>query len=152
MQASGDTTQSAISFVFPGQHDWDVTNEDVPVRVNLSPEERLFLLEGLRQWGGPAYPTEELAVAMGFLGMDDMRTQRERMARQLDDGVAMTRLDWTRMLVCAEVIFASDVFGAGVEWEIVTPLDDQSSIALLRAVQRKLAAHTTRIGSHRPRN
>jgi hypothetical protein len=37
-------------------------------------------------------------------------------------------------------MFASDTFGAGVEWEIVTGRDESEDLRLLRAVQRKLVA------------
>jgi hypothetical protein len=129
-----------------------VTNDDAPVEVDLSPDERFFLVQGLGQWGGPVSPTEELAVAIGFASVGDMNTQRERIARQLDQGSPLTELDWTRALLCSEIMFASDVFGAGVEWEIVTPLDDETSIVILRALQRKLVSHRASIGTRPPRS
>lgn len=39
-----------------------------------------------------------------------------------------------------EVVFASDVVGAGVEWEIVTRFSDEGTIQALRRIQRKLVS------------
>jgi len=50
----------------------------------------------------------------------------------------MSRLDWFRTLASTEIMFASDLFGAGVEWSIVTGLSDSESLMILRSVQRKL--------------
>jgi hypothetical protein len=41
-------------------------------------------------------------------------------------------------LVATEIVFASDVFGAGVEWSTVTGSTDAETIAVLRQLQRKL--------------
>jgi len=38
------------------------------------------------------------------------------------------------------LIFGSDTFGAGVEWETVTGRDEIADLALLREVQRRLVA------------
>ena len=48
------------------------------VSVELSEEERYMLVYGLRDWGGPAYCSESLAVAMGFSGIDDLLDESER--------------------------------------------------------------------------
>lgn len=37
-----------------------------PVLVRLNADERAVLRAGLLDWGGPARPTDALAVAMGF--------------------------------------------------------------------------------------
>ena len=120
---------------------------DVPVEVDLTSEERSFLVEGLGQWGGSAYLTEELATAMGFGSSAEFNVERTRLARQVGRAEPLTGKDWSRVLVSTEIMFASDVFGAGVEWSIVTAFDDQTSIALLRSVQRKLVTHTVRFGT-----
>ncbi len=41
------------------------------VRVELSGEESDLLIHGLDECGGPAFATEELAIAMGFDGLMD---------------------------------------------------------------------------------
>lgn len=42
------------------------------------------------------------------------------------------------MLIATEIVFASDVVGAGLDWPIVTGLRDDQTIALLRGLQRKM--------------
>ena len=111
------------------------------VEVDLADDERALLLEGLRQWGGSASPTHELAKAMGFESVRDLDVERRRIADDLEERHQLSARDWTRALVCTEVIIASDVFGAGVEWAIVTPFDDETAVRVLRAIQRKLVTH-----------
>jgi hypothetical protein len=43
------------------------------------------------------------------------------------------------VLLAVEVVFVSDVVGAGVDWPIATGISDVDSIATLRRLQRKLA-------------
>jgi hypothetical protein len=50
----------------------------------------------------------------------------------------MSALEWTRTLAAAEISFASDIQGAGVEWSTVSGISDAEGIALLRQLQRKL--------------
>jgi hypothetical protein len=111
---------------------------DDPVNFDLSADEREFLREGLSQWGGPAGCTDELAVAMGFDSVHDLLSENRRLAAGVSTGTPMSGRDWARTLVCAEIDFASDVFGAGVEWETVTAFSDTDSLRLLRSIQRKL--------------
>jgi hypothetical protein len=103
--------------------------------------ERRLLSEGLQQWGGPAKPTDQLAVAIGFAGVADFDAGRERIAAEIELGGPLTTLDATRALAATEIVFASDIFGAGVEWSIVTGLTDEETLRTLRSLQRKLAPH-----------
>jgi len=114
------------------------SGSDDLVNFDLSADEREFLREGLSQWGGPAGCTEELAVAMGFDSVHDLLSENRRLAADVSTRAPMSGRDWARTLVCAEIDFASDVFGAGVEWETVTALSDTDSLQLLRSIQRKL--------------
>ncbi len=126
------------------------TGSDDLVNFDLSGDEREFLREGLSQWGGPAGCTEELAVAMGFDSVHDLLSETKRLVVAVSTGTPMSARDWARTLVCAEIDFASDVFGAGVEWETVTALSDTDSLQLLRSIQRKLvgAVHA-KLGTRR---
>ena len=96
------------------------TGSDDLVNFDLSADEREFLREGLSQWGGPAGCTEELAVAMGFESARDLLSETKRLVVAVSTGTPMSGRDWARTLVSTEIDFASDVFGAGVEWETVT--------------------------------
>ncbi len=107
----------------------------------LTSREREFLAAGLLEWGGPAHPTDALAVAMGFENEADLHLESERIRQALRGGRSLTPLDWTRALIATEVCFASDYFGAGVEWSIVTQFEDEESVRLLRSVQRKLVSY-----------
>jgi hypothetical protein len=104
----------------------------------LDADERALLLEGLRQWGGPATPTDGLAVAMGFRDAADFYEVKERIIRALEAGEQLSGLDARRALVATEIIFASDVLGAGVEWSTVTGWGDETTLRVLRQLQRKI--------------
>ena len=130
------------------------------VEVELEPSEHSLLWQGLHQWGGPARCTEEMAVALGFEGIDHMSREGKRLRALLDGGKALTRLDWLRVLLCTEVVFSSAVLGAGHDWVIISGMSDAESLATLRSVQRKLGKHVrvlvgrgfgTRPPSQRPR-
>jgi hypothetical protein len=107
------------------------------MHADLTEGERRLLREGLGQWGGPARPTNELAVALGFADLSDFDDQRDRLSDSLAKGETLSSLDATRALVATEIVFASDVFGAGVEWSTVTGFTDAETIAVLRQLQRK---------------
>lgn len=113
----------------------------------LHPNEVTVLVRGLGQWDGPGRPTHELAIALGWPDLAGMDEGSARLARSIADGEELSPLDWTRALASAELAFASDVFGAGVEWSTCTGLDDASTLATLRGLQRKLvSAHGPTVG------
>jgi len=76
-------------------------------------------------------------MAMGFAGRDDMFDQISTLIAAVDDGVDLPALDWTRVLVMTEFVFASNVFGSGLDWSITTGLSDVESMDLLRNLQAK---------------
>ena len=110
------------------------------VTVDLTADERKLLAQGLLQWGGPAAPTDALAVALGFADVRDLLTKSRRIGTAIRQGTPVTVSDFRRALVATEIVFSSDVFGAGVEWETVTGLTDQETISLHRTLQRKLVS------------
>lgn len=112
---------------------------DELIEVALEPEELSFLRRGLNEWGGPARCTEEMAMAMGFLGTEQFSEEvYARLLPALDARQPLSRVDWLRVLLATEIVFVSDVLGSGVEWHITTGLSDIDTLALLRGVQRKL--------------
>jgi hypothetical protein len=111
-----------------------------PVALGFSRDEQRFIVEGLKHWGGPADPQPESAVLAGFDGVQQMYASTERLRRSLEGGEPLSRRDWRRIMILTELIFASDTFGAGVEWETVTGRDEVTDLRLLRRVQRKLVA------------
>jgi hypothetical protein len=108
--------------------------------VALTPLERTVLRHGLIEWGGPARCTEEMAVAMGFDGVQHLFEEADRLVRAIDRNDQLTRRDWLRVLLATEIVFASDAIGSGSDWSITTGLTDLKTLRLLRSIQRKLTS------------
>jgi hypothetical protein len=108
------------------------------VEYDLTPSEREVLQHGLYEWGGPARCTDEMAVAMGFASVRDLSTEGDRIGRALQEMQPMSHLDWARSLLATEVVFMSNVVGAGLDWDIVTGFSDEQTFAIVRALQRHL--------------
>lgn len=114
------------------------------IAVDLTPEERDFILAALDEWLGPTAPTEELAIAMGFNGFNHFVDELRRLLAALDDEEPLISLDWRRVLIATEIVYASEYFGAGSDWEDSTCRDDHVSLQLLRGIQNKLIDIATR--------
>ena len=112
--------------------------EEELLSIDLAEDERQLLVSGLNQWGGPARCTEEMAWAMGFDSIKDLLDAADRLIDAVQRQRPMSRFDWTRALIAAEVCFSSVVVGAAWDWSIVTGVSDEDSLALLRRVQTKL--------------
>ncbi|MEU6191716.1 hypothetical protein [Nocardia sp. NPDC047038] len=108
------------------------------VAIDLSEGEREVLSRGLNEWGGPARCTEKLAVAMGFQSVADLFEQKRRLYSALASNEPLSAQDWRRTLVATEIVFASDTFGSGIDWETTTGLSDEETIRVLRRLQRKI--------------
>ena len=109
------------------------------LKANLTEGERLLLISGLREWGGPAKPTPELAKLMGFADVEELYDRGSAIAREIKAHEPLSAADWRRALLATEIVFASDLVGSGIDWPTTTGLDDEETIRLLREVQRKLA-------------
>lgn len=105
--------------------------------IELTDGERSMLRSGINEWGGPAAATDELALAMGFADRDDLHDHSARLWEAVKLASPMEALDWARVLVMTEFVFASDVFGSGRDWSITSGIPDDESIATLRSLQRK---------------
>lgn len=79
-----------------------------------------------------------MAVGLGFDDLDDLRATTWRIAQTLAAGEPLSRFDWTRALLVTEVMLASDIVGAGVDWAFLTELGDAGSLPVLRSIQRLL--------------
>jgi hypothetical protein len=108
------------------------------INVELRDDERQLLRAALLEWIGPARPTEPLVIAMGFTGLDSFSGDVMRLRSALERHDALSDRDWRRVLIAAEIGFASDVVGSGLDWPTTTGFSDTETIALLRAVQRKM--------------
>jgi len=104
----------------------------------LADDEIKLLRRALAEWGGPAHCSDQLAVGMGFADERDLLDQCRRLRLALTDDLPLAQVDWARALLAAEIVFVSDLMGAGVEWSTTTGLSDEATIETLRSIQRKL--------------
>ncbi|MER5199842.1 hypothetical protein ACWD3J_38600 [Streptomyces sp. NPDC002755] len=105
----------------------------------LTAHEVELLTRALLEWGGPAHCSDQLAVAMGFAGTQNLFDQCQRLRQALRADAPLGAADWARTLLATEIAFASDLAGSGVEWSTTTGRDDAATIRMLRVIQRKLA-------------
>lgn len=115
-----------------------VVDDQRLVTVDLDDRERAFLRAAMLDWGGPARPTHEFAVAMGFADAEQLSSETRSLWERIDRESALSIDDWRRVLLAAEVVFVSDVVGSGLDWKFTSGFSDEESIALLRGLQRKL--------------
>jgi hypothetical protein len=108
------------------------------IQLGLTDGERSILRSGLIEWGGPARVTQELAVAMGFRDQADLFRDGDRLIQALAADAPMTPLDWARVILATEIVFASDLVGSGCDWSITTGFSDEETLRSLREIQRKL--------------
>ncbi|CRZ17589.1 hypothetical protein [Mycolicibacterium neworleansense] len=106
----------------------------------LSREQKRFLATALSVWGGIASGRPLPIEALGYTGRADFDADLARLRDQLGrDRPELSTRDWSRIQFLAEISWASDMFGAGVEFELVSPFTDPEALALLRSIQRALA-------------
>ena len=58
-------------------------------------------------------PTDEIAHLLGFTDVDALGREGRVLARRIEPGQALEPSDWRRALLAAEIVFASDLLGAG---------------------------------------
>ena len=90
-------------------------------------------------WGGPATMTDEIARTLWFPSAVEFDADRDRLMSGIEEGVALTSLDWHRALAATELVFISWVLGAGGDWYIVSGLDEHVTLDRIRSIQAKLA-------------
>jgi hypothetical protein len=109
-----------------------------PILVDLDNDERAVMRAGLLDWGGPAAPTDALAVAMGFTDAASLSTEAQALWQKIESTGSLTAEDWRRALLAVEIVFVSDVVGSGLDWQFTTGFSDARTIEILRSLQRKL--------------
>ncbi|MCC8246970.1 hypothetical protein [Saccharothrix luteola] len=109
-----------------------------PVSVDLDVDEGAVLRAGLLDWGGPAAPTDALAVAMGFSDAARLSTEASALWQQFERTGSLTVEDWRRALLAVEIVFVSDVVGSGLDWRFTSGFSDAQTIEIVRRLQRKL--------------
>lgn len=118
-------------------HDTSVYSEEL-VSVELAGDEREVLRQGMAVWGGPSSCTEALAVAMGFKSVADLLKDGRRLRAALAVSEPLSPQDWRRVMAATEIVFASEVFGSGLDWSITTGFSDEQTIKILRRLQRTI--------------
>lgn len=112
---------------------------DVAIGPELSGQQKRFLDTALSVWGGVASGRPMPIEALGYADQADFDSDVARLRDQLSrKRPNLSTLDWTRIQFLAEISWASDMLGAGVEFELVNPFTDVEALALLRSVQRAL--------------
>lgn len=105
----------------------------------LSDDEIDVLQCALREWGGPAWCTEEFAVAMGFGNFEGLFTFCNQLNAKLQSDEPLESKEWAQVLLSAEIVFISTVVGSGIDWSTTTGFSDGWTIKIIRSVQRKLS-------------
>jgi hypothetical protein len=106
----------------------------------LSDEERRFLSTALAMWGGVASWRPLPITTFGYADWAEFDVDVARMRAELDHAEPQfSAVEWTRILLLAEISFASDLLGAGGEFDIVTAWRDPEALPVLRSIQRSLA-------------
>lgn len=105
------------------------------INIDLDADERALLASGLMEWFGPLDVSESQAVALGFLGKEDMFVEGDRIERAIGTSEPLLAKDWSRALAAVELAFVAE----GDGWTTIRGETDAYWIDLLRRVQRKVA-------------
>lgn len=116
------------------------------LRVDLTADEETLLVFGMLDWDGPANPTDAVARALGFSGVENLLSEGARIAQALRAHQALDVADWTRALASASLIFGSDLLGIGDEWTSIHGHDDQYWLSLLRRLHLKVPLDRSFLG------
>jgi hypothetical protein len=81
-----------------------------------------------------------MAIAMGFSGTDAFFGEASLLIDALRASEPLTAKDWERVLLATEIVFVSDIVGAGSDWEAVIGLSDGETLRILRRLQEKIIA------------
>jgi hypothetical protein len=108
------------------------------ISFDLTDDERDVLRAGLREWGGPARCTNELAIAMGFASIRDLFTDGKRISAAIAARAPMSAVDWARALLATEIVFASALVGARWDWSATTGWSDEETLTILDGLRRKM--------------
>ncbi|MFE1592274.1 hypothetical protein [Nocardia sp. NPDC058705] len=111
----------------------------------LSVRERDFVDACLASWTGISTRAPIPVRALGYSDRDHFDHEVDRLRRAISVGGKLSEVDTARVLFLSELAFGSDLFGAGIEFRMVSTFDDTEGIAVLRALQRQLY---TKLGAH----
>jgi hypothetical protein len=108
----------------------------------LSIRERDFVDACLASWTGISTKAPIPVRALGYADRDHFDDEVDRLRRATSAGAKLSEVDTARVLFLSELAFGSDLFGAGVEFRLVSSFPDDEGIAVLRTLQRRLYTRT----------
>ncbi len=117
-----------------------MTDPSEKIDFPLNDHERDFVVSALRQWGGPARCTDELANAIGFASHAALVHECESLIEAFSCGSQISRRDLVKSILAVEISFASSFMGSGLDWSIVTGISDEEGIRCLRLLQRRVSS------------
>ncbi|WP_431950874.1 hypothetical protein [Nocardia lijiangensis] len=104
----------------------------------LTPREHDFVDAALASWIGVSHSAPIPVRALGFADRSQFNEEVGRLRRAVGNHATLTETETARVLFLSELAFGSDLFGAGVEFQLVSPMRDAEGITILRSLQRKL--------------
>ncbi|MGK8522065.1 hypothetical protein ACRS6B_11160 [Nocardia asteroides] len=104
----------------------------------LTPAEREFVDGALASWTGVSANAPIPVRALGFPDRDRFKEETSRLRSAVQERAVLTEVETARVLFLSELAFGSDLFGAGVEFQLVNAIRDADAITILRSLQRKL--------------
>ena len=108
-------------------------------RPALTEEQCRFLSTALAMWAGVAAWRPLPITALGYASWPEFDADIAGLRAQLDQPEPrFSDADWTRILLLAEISFASDLLGAGSEFEVGSAWRDPKALRVLRSIQREL--------------
>ncbi|MCV7078335.1 hypothetical protein [Mycobacterium szulgai] len=111
------------------------------ISIDLTDDERDFMLRVLSEFGGPASYTPFPIKILGISTSDDFDELLMRLRKALWHSERLSALDWARTQLLTETCRASNLIGAGLDYGTG---GDQKAILLLRSIQTKLSHYPLR--------
>jgi hypothetical protein len=103
--------------------------------VKLTDDERSLLRDGLVHWSGPAKLSAGIAALFELESIEVLQHTFDEIDELLVANSTLDRSQLRTAILATELMFASDMVGAGVEWETVTGRSDAETLKLLRPLQ-----------------
>jgi hypothetical protein len=109
------------------------------VAIDLTGEEREFMVLALNEYGGPAGNAYRLLCpVLGLSGKDEWIGLLNQLMEAIEGKQPLSDLDWARALFLTEISFGSDLLGCGLDFERGS---DEYRIKLLRSLQYKVSSY-----------
>lgn len=110
-----------------------------PVAIELTDEERRFMVLALNEYGGPAkHAYQLLCPVVGQSNKDEWVRIINRLMEAIENNQPLSDLDWARALFLTEISFGSDLVGCGLDFERGS---DEYRLGVLRSLQYKVSSY-----------